>query len=64
MAMVICASVAIAAVAVGGGWMGSHQHLGFTLVSRRYSSYNRSSLARMLSYIQLMGYARRVLAGT
>ena len=42
MAMVICASVVIAALAVGAGWMGSHQHLGFTLVSRRFVRYSGS----------------------
>ncbi len=36
MGMVICAAVIIAFLAVGAGWMGSHQHLGFTVVSRRF----------------------------
>ena len=36
MGMVVCAAVIIAFLAVGAGWMGSHQHLGFTLVSRRF----------------------------
>ena len=35
MAMVIVATLIIAALAVGCGWIGSHQHLGFTLTSRR-----------------------------
>ncbi|KAF7510903.1 hypothetical protein GJ744_005733 [Endocarpon pusillum] len=34
MGMVVCAAVVIAFLAVGAGWMGSHQHLGFTVVSR------------------------------
>ncbi|ERF70196.1 hypothetical protein EPUS_00384 [Endocarpon pusillum Z07020] len=34
MGMVVCAAVIIAFLAVGAGWMGSHQHLGFTVVSR------------------------------
>jgi cytosine/uracil/thiamine/allantoin permease len=36
MGMVVCAAVIIALLAVGAGWMGSHQHLGFTVVSRRF----------------------------
>jgi nucleobase:cation symporter-1, NCS1 family len=35
MGMVVCAAVIIGFLAVGAGWMGSHQHLGFTVVSRR-----------------------------
>lgn len=36
MAMVIVATIIIAALAVACGWIGSHQHLGFTVTSRRY----------------------------
>lgn len=35
MAMVIVATMVIAALAVGAGWPGSHQRLGFTVTSRR-----------------------------
>lgn len=36
MGMVVCAAVIIGFLAVGAGWMGSHQQLGFTVVSRRF----------------------------
>jgi NCS1 family nucleobase:cation symporter-1 len=34
MAMVICGCIVIGLLAVLGGWMGSHHHVGFTVVSR------------------------------
>jgi nucleobase:cation symporter-1, NCS1 family len=37
MGIVVCAAVIVAFLAVGAGWMGSHQHLGFTVVSRRFN---------------------------
>ena len=36
MGIVICATFVIALLAVGAGWPGSHQHIGFTVLSRRY----------------------------
>ena len=35
MAMVICATIITALLAVIAGYMGSHLHLGFTVISRR-----------------------------
>ena len=43
MGTVIGASIFIALLAVGAGWMGSHQYIGFTVTSRRYPQAAPSS---------------------
>ena len=63
MAMVIYASAIIAVLAVGADSIGSHQHLGLTRVSRRYSDGDWSTLVHVLTRVQLMGYARCFVAG-
>lgn len=45
MAMVVVATVIIALLAVGAGWPGSHQHIGFTVISRRCVSHSRAICA-------------------
>lgn len=62
MAMVICGCAVIGIMAVLSGWMGSHHHIGFTVVSRRFVVLQVKVSDVMLMMVKLMGNAWSSLA--
>ena len=62
MAMVICGCAVIGIMAILGGYMGSHHHIGFTVVSRRSVVPEQKMTDVMLMAVKLMGNAWSSLA--
>jgi cytosine/uracil/thiamine/allantoin permease len=61
MGVIVGASLIISMIAVVAGWMGSHDYLGFTVMSRAYVPIF-GGLFKVLTKLQIMGHARWILA--
>lgn len=63
MGVVVGVSILVGILAIVAGWMGSHQYLGFTVLSRGCEIRHLCYLPAADSNAQFMGNEGRVLAG-